>query len=162
MKKVAQKLFVLTLIALFSVGCGETASYYDSIDNDPSGILRGINVNDKVEDIKAKEEAAALMIEEEDMLEYEYPLKKEDSYVVTYSLDDMGVYEITLATYFELKEEAIKVKDGLKSKYDAVYGAPSDEDDFYRWESDDGAIAVELDYVNIEEGQVMLIIMANE
>ncbi len=81
--------------------------------------------------VKKTEEKAALTREQDDLLEYEYPIREDESYVVTYRFDDAGCFEIGLDTYLNTQKEAKNVMDGVLKilAEEPSYGEPTKETD---------------------------------
>ena len=159
------KLNLILIITLLSIiSCGEMGSSYDQIIALKTTSQRVYDLDKSMDEIRQSEEKEALSREENDYLEYEYPIRMDESYIVSYRFDEAGCFEVGLDIYFNEQKEVQSVVDGIIEDLgtDEKYGAPQKETDFYRWESSDGAITIELDIQHIERGMIALTIFATE
>lgn len=118
------------------------------------------DLDQSMEVIKAKEEGAALMLDKEYLLEYEYPVRESESYVVTYRFNNDKCFEIKLDTYLN-KESYVKkvMKEVLADMANNdKFKRTSLKDGDYYWVSADRQIEVVLKTQNIERGTVNLLI----
>lgn len=158
-KKITVGLLFVLIGILFS--CGEIDSYYNQVLKKDSGLVRGVTLNDSKKKVKSQEKNSALIKEEGDyLLEYEYFLKEDDSYTISYSFDSEGCLEIAIATYFKEEDEAKSVLREFKNRFNEKYGTPQLEDNLYKWKNEDQTVGVELDYLTLKEGMVSLTIYA--
>jgi len=152
---------IFLCLTFFVVSCGEV-SYYDKITKNNTGIVRGANLNDSMDDIRKVENNKFLTREDNDFLEYEYELDYDDKYVISYLFDVAGCYEIGLDTYFTESNQAQLVMDGFKSQFIEKFGEPTETNKLCEWRGNNGAISIELDYNNLERGMVSVTAFANE
>jgi hypothetical protein len=166
MKIIKYATILLTVSVLFSCGSSQekkpVSVLYDQIVKSEKGIIRGVNLNDKIENIKKQEDEKFIVAETESVIEYEYSLENGGSYVVAYHFDSEGCYEINVDTYFETAEPAKEVLEMLKVYFDDKFGEPENTDDLYIWNDKNKITTVELDYFNQVEGEILLTIFANE
>lgn len=163
MKKLLFSYLSIVVITLMMISCGGgEETYFNKVNIKDGGLIRGASLNESIELIKKLEDTKSLTDEEDDYLEYEYFIKEDDSYIVTYFFDDKGCYEINLDTYFDLSTDAKSVFEGYKSHFTNKFGEAEDEDEYLTWDSEDGATTVEIDYSGLESGQVNIAAFANE
>lgn len=136
--------------------CLEEGSMYDQISVLKTPLQRVSYLNATTIDIKKAEEKAALVRQENNFLEYEYPINEDEAYVVSYRFNEEGCFEIGIDTYFNKEGDAQNVVDGIMHDMAAEYGEPSRELDFYRWQKE--GILIELDIQNVERGMIALTI----
>jgi hypothetical protein len=153
-----------SIVFLCVISCGELGSSYEQITSFKTTKQRINNLNKSMKEVKQSEEKAALSREENDYLEYEYPIREDESYVMSYRFDDAGCFEIGLDTYFNKQKEAQNVIDGIIKAINSEgsYGEPEIDNDIYRWEASDNAVRIELDCQNVERGMISLTIFATE
>lgn len=158
MKK--QTLLFLSLIILTLSACLDSNPMYEQITVLKTPLQRISDLNKSDIDIKKSEEKAALVRQENDYLEYEYPIQEDESYVVGFRFDADGCFEIILDTYFNKQNEAENVIAGILENLKPTYGEPTKETDFYYWE--EGGARIELDTHNRERGMITLTIFATK
>ncbi|MCB0408608.1 MAG: hypothetical protein KDD29_00200 [Flavobacteriales bacterium] len=161
MKKFIPSVFILFL---FVVSCNTTETYYDEVIKKKTILQRVDDLNKSLTEIRKLEDKKSLIKEEEDYLEYEYQIGEEDNFVITYFFDAAGCYEVGLDTYFSKELDAQFVTDEIKSviEADERFGKAKNTNDLYEWSSQDGAISIELDYLNVNQGMISFTVFANE
>lgn len=158
MKKKILIILVLLVSGLYS--CIDSDSMYEQVTVLKTPSQRVSDLNKMPLDIKKSEEKAALVRQENDFLEYEYPVQEDEAYIVSYRFDEEGCFEIGFDTYFNKEEEAKNVVNGILSDLKQQYGDPKKETDFYRWELD--SLSIELDIQNVERGMIALTYFVTE
>jgi hypothetical protein len=160
MKKFLSYLFIVALALAF--GCNEpVALQLERLDaaNEKIDLL-----HQSLEEVKAQEDPAALMLEDIYLLEYEYPIREDESFVLTYRFNGGGCYEIKLDIYLNKESEAQKMKS--KIIRDLVnyqqFGSPVTKNDITTWNATDRSMVVTLNANNIERGILNLNIKAND
>ncbi len=104
-----KKLLVLTIIlTTVFVACDEASQ--NEIANIKPVSKRINDLNKTMDEIKTMEDDAALMREDNYLLEYEYPVRENESYVITYRFKDNKCYEIKLDTYLDKEAYAKKIQ----------------------------------------------------
>ena len=153
---------IITLFCLFS--CGESGNSYEQITLIKTISQRVEDLNKTSFEIKEVEEKAALSKQDNDYLEYEYPVREDEMYVVSYRFDDGGCFEIGLDTYFNQPEDAQSVVDGIIKdlSVNSLFEAPQKDNNIYRWESLNKKVSIELDFQHTERGMIAVTIFANE
>lgn len=160
--------FIVTLLivgAIFSCNNNTpepTNNYYGQIIKNDKGIVRGVNLNDKIELIKAQENGEAIIAETATIIEYEYPLDNGGTYVVAYNFDGDGCFEIDIDTYFNTEAPAQEVLNIMKTYFDKKFKQAEQDEGLYIWKNEDKSTTIELDYLNQADGEIMLTIFANE
>lgn len=152
------------VIVFFLLSCSGNGSYYQQLTNVKSISDRIADLNKALPEIRKSEKKSSLIKEEEDYLEFEYPIGENDSYKTTYFFDAAGCYEVGLDTYFSLETDATEVLNEIKSaiEEDTNFGAPTNTNNLYEWNSKDGLVSVELDYLNQDKGMIRLTVFANQ
>lgn len=156
---------VIILFAIvFTFSCSGNDSYYKQITKVKTINERVLDVNKSLTAIRKSEKKSSLIKEDEDYLEYEYPIGANDSYKTTYFFDAAGCYEVGLDTYFSLESDAVDVLNEIKAVIEKTpnFGEPTNTNSLYEWNSKDGLISVELDYINQDRGMISLTIFANQ
>ncbi|MBI2280032.1 MAG: hypothetical protein HYU68_05020 [Bacteroidetes bacterium] len=161
------KLFIKTIlltIIVFSYSCTGNDSYFEQITKVKTINERVLDLNKSLTEVRKSEKKSSLVKEDEDYLEYEYPIGDNDSYKTTYFFDAAGCYEVGLDTYFSLENDAVDVLNEIKAVFEnhPDFGTPSNTNSLYEWNSKDGLVSVELDYVNQDRGMISLTIFANQ
>jgi len=158
------KLFsVLSFMFLFS--CTGNDTYYTQLTKVKSIAERVADLNKSLPEVRKSEKKSSLIKEDEDYLEFEYPIGENDSYKATYFFDAAGCYEVGLDTYFSLETDAADVLNEIKSSFesDPNFGPPTNNaNSLYEWSSKDGLVSVELDYLNQDKGMIRLTVFANQ
>jgi hypothetical protein len=155
----------LLLFVLFSCGDEtpkEKTGLYKQLIINEEGIIRGVKINDNINQIKSKENETFLTDESANYLEYEYEINEEAFIVVAYHFDEKGCSEINIDTYFETVEQAKETLALYQEHFSKKYGKPEITDDLYLWYGNKKKMAVEVDFIDQEDGEIMLTIYANE
>lgn len=153
---------VIFLIAILNViSCGEVGTTYEQITAIKTISQRIEDINKTKTELKNSEDIVALISEEPLYLEFEYPVKENESYVIKYRFDDSGCYEIKLDTYFNKQDDAQKVLEAIVKdlEVNTTLGIPKKELDFYRWQN--SKISIEINIQLIERGIISLTILNN-
>lgn len=161
------KLFIKTIllfIIVFTFSCTGNDSYFEQITEVKTINERILDLNKSLTEVRKSEKKSSLVKEDENYLEYEYPIGDNDSYKTTYFFDAAGCYEVGLDTYFSLKNDAVDVLNKIKGviEKDTNFRTPTNTNSLYEWNSKDGLVSVELDYVNQDRGMISLTIFANQ
>jgi len=161
MKKVSSAFLVLMILF---VSCNPTDTYYDEIIKNKTISERIEELNKTLTSIRKTEDKKALIKEDDDYLEYEYKVGKDDAYNVTYFFDAAGCFEVGLDTYFGEEIDAQLVLDEMKQEIESIqrFGSPKNTNSLYEWVDTEGVVSIELDYINLDRGMVSLTIFANE
>ena len=157
--------FFLLFLILFSCGDGtpkEKSKLYDQLIKTEKGIVRGVKINDNINQIKKQEKGKFLIDESVNYLEYEYEINEEAFIVVAYHFDGKGCSEINIDTYFETEEQAKETLSLYQQHFTKKYGKPEITDDLYLWYDSKKTMSIEVDFIDKEDGEIMLTIYANE
>lgn len=153
--------FSFAIASILVISCGDEGSYYEQISENETVTNRILDLNTTINEIRQKEKGKILK-EGFDFIEYEYPIGNNDSYVVSYSFDDKGCWEIGVDCYFAKKEDALNVVEGFRTEISSSeFGTPTNDNNLYRWKNTEESISIELDYQNTDRGILVLTIMAN-
>ncbi len=152
------------VIVIFLLSCSGNDSYYRQLTKVKSISERIADLNKTLPEIRKSEKKSSLIKEEEDYLEFEYPIGENDSYKTTYFFDAAGCYEVGLDTYFSLETDATEVLNEIKTAIETNtnFGVPTNTNSLYEWSSKDGLVSVELDYLNQDKGMIRLTVFANQ
>jgi hypothetical protein len=122
------------------------------------------NLKKSKEEVKAIEDKAALVRESDYLLEYEYPIREDELYVIAYRFNTVGCYEIKLDTYFnggsDAKRLSNRIVKNISSNPD--YGKAAVLSDIYTWKSTTKKINIELNSQSQERGMINLIIQLTQ
>lgn len=162
MKSIFKLTIFISITLLFS--CTGNDSYYQQLTKVKSIAERVADLNKTLPKIRKSEKKSSLIKEDEDYMEFEYPIGENDSYKTTYFFDAAGCYEVGLDTYFSLETDAINVLNEIKAQFekDPNFGTPTTTNSLYEWNSKDGLVSVELDYLHQDKGMISLTIFANQ
>jgi len=142
--------------------CGGKDSYYEQFISDKKASSRSLDLNKSLEEIRAIEKGK-LIKDDINLLKYVYEIGENDTYIVSYLFDEKGCWEVGIDTYFEKEEDAQNLVEGIKAEISGTdYGSPSEDNNLCRWKSPTGSASIELDYVNLGRGLVILTIMADK
>lgn len=152
------------IILLSLIACGEVGTTYEQVTRLQTTSQRVPALNKTIEEVRELEEFAALSRLEDNYLEYEYPIRENESYVVNYRFDNNRCFRIGVDTYFNKRKDAQNVVNGIVKtlKADPLFGLPIKKHDVYQWESVNNEVSIELDIQHIERGTINLIISANK
>jgi len=122
------------------------------------------NLHQSKDDIKALEDKAALIKETDYSLEYEYPVREDESYVITYRFNDAGCFEIKLDIYLNKEIDAKNISNNIKNKIERnpEYGKAQLKNQIYSWRSVSKDVALELKIQNQERGIINFLIHQNK
>ncbi len=84
---------VFTLLLVFT-SCNSETNYYDELVKNKSISERVVELNKSLTEIRKSEKKKALIKEEDNYLEYEYKIGKDETYTVTYFFDVAGCAEV--------------------------------------------------------------------
>lgn len=157
------KIIILSVI-VFTFSCTGNDSYFEQITKVKTINERILDLNKSLTEVRKSEKKSSLVKEDEDYLEYEYPIGDNDSYKITYFFDAAGCYEVGLDTYFSLETNAIEVLNEIKGmiEKDANFGTPTNTNSLYEWNSKDRLVSIQMDYINQDKGMISLTIFANQ
>lgn len=152
------------LLVMMVVACNPTETYYDEVIKNKTISERIVELNQSLTAIRKTENKKALIKEDDNYLEYEYKIGNDDTYHVTYFFDAAGCFEVGLDTYFGNEIDAQQVLDEIKREIeaDSQYGVAKNTNSLYEWTRTDGAVSIELDYINVDKGMIAFTIFANE
>lgn len=128
MKNVVAVLCVGFFIA--SCGGGGGTSVFDSIIKSKIGHFRGVEIGAALDEVK-KSESDKPQDEEDDYLYYDIALNGEDSYAISYSFDEKGLYEIQVDVFLEKPQAATDLFSEFRTYFGEKYGSVKEEDDGY-------------------------------
>jgi len=162
------KYILVLLIITTGISCNDELPeeldnlYFSKIIKTDKGMIRGVYLNEKIDQIKKREKNKAIVTETESILEYQYTLKEKGTYVVTYLFDNRGCYEIDVDLFLTSAEFVMEAKSTLKAYFDGKYDLPNEDESLWTWKNKQKTATIELDYLNEAEGEIMLTIFANE
>lgn len=154
MKK--QLFFFIAILLL--VSCGDIGTSYELVTAIKTVSKRVNDINKTIPEIKNSEDQLALVIDEPLYLEYEYPMRENESYVVKYRFNASGCFEIKLDTYFNQQNDTRKVFDEIVKdlNVNTTFEETKKGIDFFRWENSNSKTVVELDAQHIERGIISI------
>ena len=160
-------LIVVIVVSLFSFSCtnnndNEQSELFNQLIKTEKGIIRGVSIDDKWVQVQKAENKRNLVSKSNAHLEYEFEINEEAFIVVAYHFDDKGCSEINIDTYFDAKEQTDEAITIYLEHFTAKYGKYLAEDDMYLWKNKDKTISVELDYLDKDDGELMLTVYATE
>jgi len=134
------KIFALALIVITTVTSCKTkhSTYFDTILKSEKGIFRGVEIGNNIETIKKTENLDFLMDNMPDYLYFDYELDMGNSYTVSYDFSEDKLYEIELAAYFDVVEDANLLFKEFSDYFNSKYGKGKIENDGYTtWRTKD-------------------------
>ena len=160
MNKIVSSVSIILL--LFIISCGDVGSYYEQFTNDKPFVARILDLNQSIDEIRSREKGK-LIKEDITLLKYVYEIGKNDTYIVSYLFDEKGCFEIGIDGYFETKEDANNVVEGIKLEMkSSIYGKAIEGDSLARWKNKENSVSIELDYKDTSRGLFIATIFANE
>ncbi len=152
-------LFPLLLLFVGITGCDDS-----TVDNIRSVSERINDLNKSRDEIKDMEDPAALMKEDDYLLEYEYPVRENESYVVTYRFRNDKCFEVKLDTYLDKESYTKKIQQEVLTDManNTSFDKTKFKNDNYTWLSNDKKITVQLKTQNIERGTINLSVVINQ
>ena len=157
MKNTLKYCFVIT-ISILTFACGDSAEERKDRMNTVKEKLTYLDKS--ITEIKAIEDPAALMREDKYLLEYEYPIGENESYVITYRFNNNECFEFSLETYLDNKAYANKVVKHIISDMASNEGFKKTllKNKVYHWESEATNTLVELRTIETNRGVVTLLV----
>lgn len=157
MKKILAYCIIAT-ISLSTISCGESANERRDRINTVKEKLTYLDKS--ITDIKAIEDPAALMKEDKYLLEYEYPIGENESYVITYRFNNDECFEFSLETYLDNKTYANKVVKHIliDMANNENFKKTILKNKVYHWESESTNTLVELKTIETNRGVVTLLV----
>lgn len=146
----------IIVLSLLTFSCSEPV--HERIDR-INTVKEKLNYLGKtIEEIKTIEDVAALVKEDEYLIEYEYPIRENDTYVITYRFKSAICYEFNIDAYLEKELHAKKVMKEIliDMANNEDFGETSLKNQIYTWISTNNKTLVELNILNIERGIVNL------
>ena len=154
--KLLVKYSTIIVLSLFAFSCSEPV--HERIDR-INTVKEKLNYLGKtIEEIKTIEDVAALIKEDEYLIEYEYPIRENDTYVITYRFKSAICYEFNIDAYLEKESHAKKVMKEIliDMANNEDFGETTLNNQKYTWISIDKTTLVEFSTFNIERGIVNL------
>jgi hypothetical protein len=132
MKIIVNKVLLLFCICII-YSCGQNKNpYFDKILKSNKGHLRGVEIGSSIETVKNVEDSVFLKSEMPNYLYYEYEINMGNSYTVTYDFTkENKLYEIELAVYFDVIEDAGTLFTDFSKQFNRKYNVGKKEDDGY-------------------------------
>lgn len=117
--------------------CGTKKSdFFKVINKVEKGQIRGVEIGTDLKTIKAVEDNTFLIDDQPQYLHYDYDISMGNSYTVTYDFYENELYEIEIAVYFDLVEDAKKVAQEFIEHYNDKYGKNKlEQDGFTTWKT---------------------------
>jgi hypothetical protein len=132
MKKSLFKTILLLVICLIYACGGNQNQHYNTILKSDEGNIRGVEIGAGIEAVKALEDSTFLKNEMPDYLYYEYDINMGNSYTATYDFSEENkLYEIEIAVYFDVIEDANTLFTDFSNHYNKKYGKGKIEEDGY-------------------------------
>ena len=156
-----KQLYLFIIISTLNIiSCNETGTAYEKVSEIKTVSERVHDLHKTIIEIKNIEDEDALVRKEPLYLEYEYPIRENESYVVSYQFDDVGCVKIKLDTYFNKETDAQKVTKAIIKdlEVNTTFNFQKIEIDFYRWEDTKSKISIILNIQHIERGTISLTI----
>lgn len=153
-----KNVITIILVALILTACDEASQ--NQIANIKTVTERIEDLGKNAQAIKAIEESAALIKEDEFLLEYEYPIRENESYVITYRFHNNSCNEIKIDTYLNKESHTKKVQAEIMADIanNKQFKRGKIKNDIIKWIDQNEKITLELNTQNIERGTLNLII----
>lgn len=153
-----KNVITIILVALILTACDEASQ--NQIANIKTVTERIEDLGKNAQAIKAIEESAALIKEDEFLLEYEYPIRENESYVITYRFHNNSCNEIKIDTYLNKESHTKKVQAEIMADIanNKQFKRGKIKNDIIKWTTQNKDITLELNTQNIERGTLNLII----
>ncbi len=156
---------LIVAVALFSSCDGNNKSeYYPIILKTEEGHLRGVKIGDNIESVQSSENESFLKDKMQDYLHYDYTIDMGNTYTVTYDFsEDNKLYEIELAAFFDLIEDAGFLYEDFNQHFTRKYGKGRIADDgFIIWKIENAKSNIEIAMINDSESYGYLSIIVRD
>ena len=133
MKKTA---IIIMILAVISACTTKRSDFFKAINKTEKEHIRGVEIGADITTVKAVEDNAFLIDNQPQYLHYDYDISMGNSYTVTYDFYEKELYEIEIAAYFDLQEDAKKVAQEFTEFYNDNYGKNKlEQDGFTTWKT---------------------------
>jgi hypothetical protein len=158
-----QLIYILICSSLCFVSCGEAGTTYEQISSIKTISQRVPDLNKSVDEIKKIEDEDALSREERFYIEYDYPIREDEFYVVSYRFNDITCSQIGLGIYLNKPSDAQKIVSAIIEdlSINVNFGRPKNNNDIYQWNDINNFVTIELNVQFIERGVVKVTIFSN-
>lgn len=132
------KKIIPLLLLLLIIGCTskKRTPLFQEIIKTEEGHFRGIELGTGLEIVKNIENQAFLLDDMPQYLHYDVEINMGNSYTVTYDFTEEQLYEIEVAAYFDLVDDAKKLSQEFTAFFSDKYGKGNPEDDgFMVWKT---------------------------
>ncbi len=163
MKHQLLKLTALFVI-LISVSCNSERNSYEQITALRTTQDRIKNLHKSFQEIIVYEDSDALTRSSATLLEYDFPIRENESYTISYRFKESICYQIGLNTYFNSQNEARKVINGISKELNTSgnYTLTGKGADYLLWNNTKNATTVKINTQHIERGTVFIIVISIE
>ncbi len=151
-------IFFLLATVVYSCNFGNySAKYVDVIINDSdSSIVRGINMFTQSSIIKQLEKKEALVIEDENSLEYKYSNKEIKEMDIVYFVDENGMYQTEIFLEFFEEVEAAQALAEVVIYFTEKYGKPKKDQDVLFWDIFAKKTSIDINSTNISNKKLKI------
>lgn len=127
MKYIGKFLWTISITVTF-ISCNtDGESLFDQVVGSKKGHFRGHSIGANIEEVK-KGEKEEPKDWEEDYLYYDIELNEYETYTLSYSFDEKGLYEIQIDVYLDKIETASELFKTFKTHFTKKYGISEEED----------------------------------
>ncbi len=85
------------------------------------------------------------------------------NYKTEYLFDEKGCYHLGVSAFYSNKSEALQAIENIKVELKSnAFTTPTEDNELLRWIKEDESVRIELDYKNIQKGEIIFTIQANE
>jgi len=151
-------LFFLLATVIYSCNFGSSsAKYVDVIVNDSdSAIVRGLNMFTQPTVIKQLEKSDALVLEDDNSLEYKYSNKEIKEMNIVYFVDKNGMYQTEIFIEFFEEVEAAQALAEIVIHFTEKYDKPKKDQDILFWDVFTKKTSIDINSTNISNKKLKI------
>lgn len=127
---------IALLLLIFGCTSKKKSPLFNEIIKSEKGHFRGVELGAKIEDVRLAENPDFLLDNMPQYLHYDYEISMGNSYTVTYDFMEEILYEIEVAVYFDLDDDAKKLMQEYVDYFNQKHGNNKrEEDGFLTWKT---------------------------
>lgn len=127
---------IALLLLIFGCTSKKRSPLFNEIIKSEKGHFRGIELGAKIDAVRLLENPDFLLDDMPQYLHYDYEISMGNSYTVTYDFTEEVLYEIEIAVYFDVVDDAKKLTQEYIDYFDDKFGEnKTDEDGFITWKT---------------------------
>ncbi len=127
---------VALFLLIFGCTSKKKSSLFNEIIKSEKGHFRGVELGAKIDAVRLLESPDFLLDDMPQYLHYDYEISMGNSYTVTYDFTEEILYEIEVAAYFDVVDDAKKLMQEYVDYFNGKLGNnKKEEDGFITWKT---------------------------